>query len=167
MTSSLSSGARMQLLMPTHWCFASHSIAALSHTVPQLCICTCMPSICTLNISLHVPQLALTPLCHLHALCSALPQVREAAASGIGQLVDVTSPRFLQPFLIKITGPLIRIVGDRFPSAVKAAILHTLGKWSAKNTLYTCSIYSTSYAFASSEISIMFITTGCSVSCLL
>jgi hypothetical protein len=53
--------------------------------------------------------------------------VREAAASGIGQLVEVTSPKFLQPFLIKITGPLIRIVGDRFPSAVKAAILHTLG----------------------------------------
>ncbi|KAG5182622.1 armadillo-type protein [Tribonema minus] len=55
------------------------------------------------------------------------PEVREAAASGIGQLVEVTAPKYLQPFLIKITGPLIRIVGDRFPSAVKAAILHTLG----------------------------------------
>jgi hypothetical protein len=69
--------------------------------------------------------------------------VREAAASGIGQLVEVTSPKFLQPFLIKITGPLIRIVGDRFPSAVKAAILHTLGKYYATHALQTCNIYST------------------------
>jgi hypothetical protein len=27
----------------------------------------------------------------------------------------------------QITGPLIRIIGDRFPSAIKAAILGTLG----------------------------------------
>ncbi|CAM9338279.1 unnamed protein product [Discosporangium mesarthrocarpum] len=53
--------------------------------------------------------------------------VREAAASGIGELVEVTGQRHLQPFIIKITGPLIRIVGDRFPPGVKAAILHTLG----------------------------------------
>ncbi|CAM9376956.1 unnamed protein product, partial [Choristocarpus tenellus] len=54
-------------------------------------------------------------------------EVREAAASGIGELVEVTGPKVLQPFIIKITGPLIRIVGDRFPPGVKAAILHTLG----------------------------------------
>ena len=54
-------------------------------------------------------------------------EVRETAASGIGELVEVTTTKFLLPFLIKITGPLIRIVGDRFPPGVKAAILHTLG----------------------------------------
>lgn len=62
-----------------------------------------------------------------HGLMYGSPDVREAAASGIGELVEVTSTKFLQPFLIKITGPLIRIVGDRFPPGVKAAILHTLG----------------------------------------
>lgn len=62
-----------------------------------------------------------------HGLMYGSPEVREAAASGIGELVDVTSPNFLRPFLIKITGPLIRIVGDRFPAGVKAAILQTLG----------------------------------------
>lgn len=62
-----------------------------------------------------------------HGLMYGSAEVREAAASGIGELVEVTSTKSLQPFLIKITGPLIRIVGDRFPPRVKAAILHTLG----------------------------------------
>ncbi|CAM9143400.1 unnamed protein product, partial [Chrysoparadoxa australica] len=61
-----------------------------------------------------------------HGLMYGSPEIREAAATGIGELVDVTTPKFLQPFIIKITGPLIRIVGDRFPAPVKAAILNTL-----------------------------------------
>ena len=35
-------------------------------------------------------------------------------------------PSVLKPILIKTTGPLIRVAGDRFPSPVKAAILQTL-----------------------------------------
>ncbi|CAM9978455.1 unnamed protein product, partial [Phaeothamnion confervicola] len=54
-------------------------------------------------------------------------EVREVAAAGLGELVELTSAKALQPLVIKITGPLIRIVGDRFPPPVKAAILHTLG----------------------------------------
>ena len=38
----------------------------------------------------------------------------------------MTDPAALKPYLIKTTGPLIRVVGDRFPSGVKAAILQTL-----------------------------------------
>jgi len=60
------------------------------------------------------------------------PQIREVAAKGLGELVEVTSAAALKPFLIKITGPLIRIVGDRFPAGVKAAILQTLGLLLAK-----------------------------------
>lgn len=76
----------------------------------------------------NIPK-GLEPLLPMYqqGLMHGTPAVREAAASGIGELVDVTSMKFLQPFLIKITGPLIRIVGDRFPPGVKAAILHTLG----------------------------------------
>lgn len=76
----------------------------------------------------NIPK-GLEPLLPMYqyGLMHGSPEVREAAASGIGELVDVTSTKFLQPFLIKITGPLIRIVGDRFPPAVKAAILQTLG----------------------------------------
>ncbi|MEW5303880.1 MAG: hypothetical protein WDW36_006533 [Sanguina aurantia] len=54
-------------------------------------------------------------------------ELREAAAEGLGELVCVTSEEALRPFVVQITGPLIRIIGDRFPSQIKAAILLTLG----------------------------------------
>jgi len=51
---------------------------------------------------------------------------REIAALGIGELVQRTSADSLKPFVIKITGILIRVVGDRSTWQVKAAILKTL-----------------------------------------
>ena len=36
------------------------------------------------------------------------------------------TPKALRPYVIKITGPLIRVVGDRFQWQVKSAILGTL-----------------------------------------
>ncbi|KAI8992465.1 armadillo-type protein [Pilobolus umbonatus] len=51
---------------------------------------------------------------------------REQAALAIGDLIDRTSAVALKPFVTQITGPLIRILGDRYPSEVKAAILQTL-----------------------------------------
>ena len=54
--------------------------------------------------------------------------VRECAAAGLGELIVITAIKYLAgPFLIKLTGPLLRIVGDRNPSAVKIAIVQTLG----------------------------------------
>jgi len=61
-----------------------------------------------------------------HALMYGSPDVRESAAAGLGELITLTTPAALKPFLIKITGPLIRLVGDKFPWQVKAAILGTL-----------------------------------------
>ena len=62
-----------------------------------------------------------------HALMYGSAELRQLAATGLGELVELTDAKVLRPFLIKLTGPLIRIVGDRFPSHVKAAILSTLG----------------------------------------
>jgi hypothetical protein len=53
-------------------------------------------------------------------------QLRETAADGITELLKMCDPSVLKPVLIKTTGPLIRVAGDRFPSAVKSAILQTL-----------------------------------------
>jgi len=54
--------------------------------------------------------------------------IREVAAAGLGELISITSNKFLAgPFIIKLTGPLLRVVGDRNPSAVKIAIVQTLG----------------------------------------
>jgi hypothetical protein len=56
------------------------------------------------------------------------PNIREVSASGLGELISLTSTTHLAgPLIVKMTGPLLRIVGDRNPSNVKVAILKTLG----------------------------------------
>jgi len=56
------------------------------------------------------------------------PTIREVSATGLGELIGLTSNKFLAgPLIIKMTGPLLRIVGDRNPANVKVAILKTLG----------------------------------------
>ena len=62
----------------------------------------------------------------LHGLMNGTVTQRESAADGIGELLKITDPAALKPYLVKTTGPLIRVVGDKFPSAVKASILQVL-----------------------------------------
>ncbi|KAK4487622.1 hypothetical protein RD792_005728, partial [Penstemon davidsonii] len=62
----------------------------------------------------------------LQGLISGSAELREQAALGLGELIEVTSEKALREFVIQITGPLIRIIGDRFPWQVKSAILSTL-----------------------------------------
>ncbi|GAV69761.1 LOW QUALITY PROTEIN: DUF3554 domain-containing protein/CLASP_N domain-containing protein/HEAT_2 domain-containing protein [Cephalotus follicularis] len=71
---------------------------------------------------------ALRPLLpiFLQGLISGSAELREQAALGLGELIEVTSEQALKEFVIPITGPLIRIIGDRFPWQVKSAILSTL-----------------------------------------
>jgi len=54
------------------------------------------------------------------------PEARELAAKGLRELVDHTTEKALKPWVVKITGPLIRVVGDKYPGSVKKAILDTL-----------------------------------------
>ena len=59
----------------------------------------------------------------IHAVMHCPEEVRENAAQGIGEIIQMTDAAVLKPFLVKTTGPLIRIFGERFPSNVKFAIL--------------------------------------------
>merc|ERR1719335_1554883 len=61
-----------------------------------------------------------------HGLMFGTAEIRELAAKGLGELVKHTTEAALKPYVVKITGPLIRIVGDRFPGTVKKAIVDTL-----------------------------------------
>ncbi|XWS64788.1 hypothetical protein CRYUN_Cryun05aG0033900 [Craigia yunnanensis] len=71
---------------------------------------------------------ALQPLLpiFLQGLISGSAELREQAALGLGDLIEVTSEQSLKGFVIPITAPLIRIIGDRLPWQVKSAILSTL-----------------------------------------
>ena len=61
-----------------------------------------------------------------YALLHGIPAQRVAASDGLGELVQLSSEATLAPNLFKLTGTLIRIVGDRFPPEVKSSLLHTL-----------------------------------------
>ncbi|KAI8927350.1 armadillo-type protein [Entophlyctis helioformis] len=62
----------------------------------------------------------------LQGLMYGSPDTREQSALGISDLVSRTSEASLKPYVTQITGPLIRVIGDRFPSGVKSAILSTM-----------------------------------------
>ncbi len=57
---------------------------------------------------------------------------RQLAATAVGELVELTDPKSLRPYLVKLTGPLIRVVGDKHNAEVKAAILASLNTILAK-----------------------------------
>ncbi|CAH3879772.1 unnamed protein product [Pieris brassicae] len=60
------------------------------------------------------------------AILHGLPEDKENAALMLGELIKLTPAPSLQASVPHITGPLIRILGDRFNASVKAAVLETL-----------------------------------------
>uniref|UniRef100_A0A671RUT0 Stalled ribosome sensor GCN1-like HEAT repeats region domain-containing protein n=1 Tax=Sinocyclocheilus anshuiensis TaxID=1608454 RepID=A0A671RUT0_9TELE len=54
------------------------------------------------------------------------PEQKEEAARALGGVIKLTSAEALRPSVVNITGPLIRILGDRFAWTVKTALLETL-----------------------------------------
>lgn len=83
----------------------------------------------TLIPGLNRPK-GLAPLLPIYLqgiLQGASAELRELAADGIGEMVEATTQESLKPFVVQITGPLIRIAGDRFPWQTKASILRTMG----------------------------------------
>lgn len=81
-----------------------------------------------------VPK-ALAPLLPIYlqgVLQGSSPELRELAADGLSDLIELTSVNGLKPFIVQIMGPLIRIIGDKFQWQIKYAILKTMGLLIAK-----------------------------------
>merc|ERR1712240_357837 len=66
------------------------------------------------------------------SILNGAPELKEAAAHGLGEIIKLTSVDALKPSVVHITGPLIRILGDRFSHNVKTAGLDTLAILLAK-----------------------------------
>ncbi|CAG0888179.1 unnamed protein product [Darwinula stevensoni] len=60
------------------------------------------------------------------AILNGAPEQKEQAALGFGEVIRLTSPEALKPSVVNITGPLIRILGDRFSWNIKVPVLDTL-----------------------------------------
>eukprot|EP00891_Asterochloris_glomerata_P006557 jgi/Astpho2/6557/e_gw1.00099.3.1_t len=76
------------------------------------------------------PPKALGPLVPIFLqglLQTTLVDIRRQAAEGLGELVELTSEDALRPFVVMITGPLIRIMSDKTAGDVREAVLGTLG----------------------------------------
>ena len=70
------------------------------------------------------------------------PDLKEQSAKLLGEVVALTTPEALKPSLNNVTGPLIRIFGDRFSLNVKVAILDTLSLILSKvGKKLACGIY--------------------------
>jgi hypothetical protein len=67
----------------------------------------------------------LMPLLHF-SLINGTPSQREIGARLLADVLQVTSSAALRPYLVKLTGPLIRVLGDRFAAPVKSAVLEAL-----------------------------------------
>lgn len=68
----------------------------------------------------------------LHGLMYGNPLQREVSANGISIVIDHTPAAGLKPFVTLIVGPLIRVIGERFNSDIKSAILLALNKLFSK-----------------------------------
>ncbi|KAL7748666.1 translational activator of GCN4 [Sorochytrium milnesiophthora] len=71
----------------------------------------------------------------LQGLMYGAAEVKEQAAFAIGDVINSSTAEALKPFVTQITGPLIRIVGDRVTAPLRTAILSTLGGLLAKTTV--------------------------------
>lgn len=93
-------------------------------------------SIQSLSISTSVGQtiygfcdpLATQPVLQIlrESVLNGQAESKEYAANGLTELLTLTDAKALGPHVVNVTGPLIRILGDRYPPTVKAAILGAL-----------------------------------------
>lgn len=74
------------------------------------------------------PGLPLPSLVQFYSECilRGLPDAKEPAAQGLAECVALSSGPCIQPCVIKILGPMIRLLGERQPSTVKAAMVESL-----------------------------------------
>lgn len=84
----------------------------------------------TLDLCIDIPAFSLPkgPNCVLPIFLHGLMygNHKEEAALGIADIIDKTPGENLRPFSTSITGPLIRVIGEKVASDIKAAILVAL-----------------------------------------
>lgn len=118
------------------------------------------------------PRQGIAPILPIfrEGILNGSPEVKESAALGLGEAIRRTSADALKPSVVNITGPLIRILGDRFSFNVKIAMLDTLGlllnKVYGKDDLnrnfrffFSCSV--SPIAYKSGQIFLMSIFSHC------
>lgn len=89
-----------------------------------------LPGVC-------LPKKGINPMLPIYreAVLNGSAELKELATMGMGELISLSSEDALKPSVINITGPLIRILGDRYGPTLKCAVLDTLTLLLGKVTL--------------------------------
>lgn len=117
-TKSLDEGSRLQHISSLRQAVRYAVSDVKSNVLPGFCL----------------PKKGIAPILPIfrEGVLNGPPDLKEQAAVGLGELIDWTSSDALKPQVVNITGPLIRVLGDRYVWNVKVAILKTLTKLLAK-----------------------------------
>lgn len=59
-------------------------------------------------------------------LQTGAPEMKETAAIGLLDAIKVSSSDALKQSVVRITGPLIRVLGDRYGPTVRVAMIDTI-----------------------------------------
>uniref|UniRef100_A0A4W3H8T3 GCN1 activator of EIF2AK4 n=1 Tax=Callorhinchus milii TaxID=7868 RepID=A0A4W3H8T3_CALMI len=111
-TKKLDSGGQLSLIDDLHKDIRAAAADAKGEHLPGFCI----------------PKKGVTSILPVlrEGVLTGSPEQKEEAAKALGLVIKLTSAEALKPSVINITGPLIRILGDRFSWNVKVALLDTL-----------------------------------------
>jgi len=60
------------------------------------------------------------------------PELRESGANGLNEAINLSDAEALKSSIMNVTGPLIRVLGERFSTDIKVAILETLSTFMGK-----------------------------------
>lgn len=83
---------------------------------------TLVPGFCSILPKGILPMLNI----YREGLLCGLVEQKEVAALGLKELIERTSPDALKTSVVPITGPLIRVLGDRFAAQLKCAVIDAL-----------------------------------------
>ncbi|UJR36911.1 hypothetical protein I4U23_029624 [Adineta vaga] len=85
-------------------------------------------------VGLCIPKKGIGCILPIYKECilNGPPELRESGANGLNEAINLSDAEALKSSIMNVTGPLIRVLGERFSTDIKVAILETLSTFMAK-----------------------------------